>query len=185
MSSSKELKISHSAVVCVESKLRGVITIGSMTVIHPRATIIAEAGPVFIGENNIIEEQACIFHRLREGEEWDENRVLLIGANNVFEVGCSIYARVIGDHNVFEAKCYVGIDIEITNGCIIGAGCELTVPERLQDNSVISGSSCALTIATDKPPAQTLQLEFLSKVLPNYHHLKKTTKKHESQHQVA
>lgn len=47
----------------MESKLKGNITVGSMTVIHPKATIIAEAGPVLIGENNIVEEQALIIHR--------------------------------------------------------------------------------------------------------------------------
>lgn len=48
--------------MCLESKLKGVITIGSMTVVHPKASIIAEAGPIVIGENNIIEEQATIIY---------------------------------------------------------------------------------------------------------------------------
>jgi carbonic anhydrase/acetyltransferase-like protein (isoleucine patch superfamily) len=50
--------------VCNECELRGDITIGSMTVIHPRASIIAEAGPIIIGECNIVEEQARIINRL-------------------------------------------------------------------------------------------------------------------------
>jgi hypothetical protein len=50
--------------VCNECELRGDITIGSMTVIHPRASIIAEAGPIIIGECNIVEEQARITNRL-------------------------------------------------------------------------------------------------------------------------
>lgn len=57
------MKIAPGAVVCVESKLKGSIIVGSMSVVHPKATIIAEAGPVFLGENNIIEEQALIIHR--------------------------------------------------------------------------------------------------------------------------
>lgn len=57
------VKVAPGAVICVESKLRGTITIGSMTVIHPKASIIAEKGPIIIGENNIIEEQAFIWHR--------------------------------------------------------------------------------------------------------------------------
>jgi len=32
-------------------------------VIHPKAKIIAEAGPIIIGENNIIEELACIINK--------------------------------------------------------------------------------------------------------------------------
>lgn len=57
------LKIALHAVVCHESKLRGDITIGAQTIVHPRATIIAEAGPIIIGNSNIIEEQALIINR--------------------------------------------------------------------------------------------------------------------------
>jgi len=49
--------------VCEESKLRGDITIGAGTIIHPSAVIIAEAGPIIIGEHCLIEEQAKIIHR--------------------------------------------------------------------------------------------------------------------------
>lgn len=58
------MKIAPGAMVCNECELRGDITIGSMTVIHPRASIIAEAGPIIIGDCNIIEEQARIINRL-------------------------------------------------------------------------------------------------------------------------
>jgi dynactin-6 len=58
------VKIAPGAMVCNECELRGDITIGSMTVIHPRASIIAEAGPIIIGECNIVEEQARIVNRL-------------------------------------------------------------------------------------------------------------------------
>jgi carbonic anhydrase/acetyltransferase-like protein (isoleucine patch superfamily) len=58
------VKIAPGAMVCNECELRGDITIGSMTVIHPRASIIAEAGPIIIGECNIVEEQARIINRL-------------------------------------------------------------------------------------------------------------------------
>jgi dynactin-6 len=50
--------------VCNECELRGDITIGSMTVVHPRASIVAEAGPIIIGDCNIVEEQARIINRL-------------------------------------------------------------------------------------------------------------------------
>jgi len=45
------------------SELQGDITIGSRTVIHPRAKIIALLGPIIIGENNIIEEQVQIINK--------------------------------------------------------------------------------------------------------------------------
>ena len=43
------VKISAGAVVCNESELRGDITIGARTVIHPKAKILAESGPIIIG----------------------------------------------------------------------------------------------------------------------------------------
>jgi len=49
--------------VCSECDLQGDITIGTRTVIHPRARIIASAGPIYIGENNIIEEQVQIINK--------------------------------------------------------------------------------------------------------------------------
>lgn len=57
------LKIAPGAVVCEESILKGDITIGAKTIIHPRACILAEAGPIIIGEGNIIEEMATIANR--------------------------------------------------------------------------------------------------------------------------
>lgn len=86
-------KIAAGAVVCVESEIRGDVTIGetfiftratflwlfkwhfwfiviniivftgARTVVHPKARIIAEAGPIIIGEGNLIEEQALIINR--------------------------------------------------------------------------------------------------------------------------
>lgn len=37
--------------------------VGARTVVHPKARIIAEAGPIVIGEGNLIEEQALIINR--------------------------------------------------------------------------------------------------------------------------
>ena len=41
----------------------------------------------------------------------------------------------------------------------------------------VYGSSNDRRKQLDRPAPQTLQIDFLSKVLPNYHHLKKSTKK--------
>lgn len=37
--------------------------LGSRTVVHPKACIIAEAGPIIIGEGNLIEERCKIINR--------------------------------------------------------------------------------------------------------------------------
>ncbi|XP_026294239.1 dynactin subunit 6 [Frankliniella occidentalis] len=168
-----DLKIALHAIVCHESKLRGDITIGAHTIVHPRATIIAEAGPIIIGESNIIEEQAHIINRLPPGADPSSQIVMEIGNGNVFEVDCLFESTKMGDQNVLEVKSHVGREVEIKSGCIIGAACKLTGKEVLPENTVVYGRNCARRIAMDKPPIQTLQIEFLTKTLVNYHHLKK------------
>uniref|UniRef100_A0A4W3JY78 Dynactin subunit 6 n=1 Tax=Callorhinchus milii TaxID=7868 RepID=A0A4W3JY78_CALMI len=172
--------IAAGAVVCVESEIRGDVTIGPRTVVHPKARIIAEAGPIIIGEGNLIEEQALIINRYPENvmlqKEDVEPKIMNIGTNNVFEVGCNFEALKIGDNNVIESKAFVGRNVILTNGCIIGACCEVKSCEVIPENTVIYGVDCMRRVQTERPQPQTLQLDFLMKILPNYHHLKKTVK---------
>jgi dynactin-6 len=51
------------AVICQDAELKGEITIGAGTVVHPKATLFAAAGPIEIGENCIVEENAVIVNR--------------------------------------------------------------------------------------------------------------------------
>uniref|UniRef100_G1T0C5 Dynactin subunit 6 n=2 Tax=Oryctolagus cuniculus TaxID=9986 RepID=G1T0C5_RABIT len=176
----KSVKIAPGAVVCVESEIRGDVTIGPRTVIHPKARIIAEAGPIVIGEGNLIEEQALIINaypdNITPDVEDPEPKPMVIGTNNVFEVGCYSQAMKMGDNNVIESKAYVGRNVILTSGCIIGACCNLNTFEVIPENTVIYGADCLRRVQTERPQPQTLQLDFLMKILPNYHHLKKTMK---------
>ncbi|XP_053158169.1 dynactin subunit 6-like [Hemicordylus capensis] len=164
----KSVKIAPGAVVCVESEIKGDVTIGPRTVIHTKARIIAEAGPIVIGEGNLIEEQATIKNVYPENITHDTEDVgakpMIIGTNNVFEVGCCSQAMKIGDNNVIESKAFVGRNVFLTSGYIIGACCN------------VYGADCLRRVQTERPQPQTLQLDFLMKILPNYHHLKKTMK---------
>ncbi|KFM69275.1 Dynactin subunit 6, partial [Stegodyphus mimosarum] len=101
---------------------------------------------------------------------------MVIGANNVFEVGAHVESLRIGDNNVLESKCKVGRNTELSTGCVIGAKCEITCNEVIPENTVIYGSQCERRLQSEKPSPQTLQLEFLTKILPNYHHLRKPTR---------
>ncbi|KAK2167701.1 hypothetical protein LSH36_25g07043 [Paralvinella palmiformis] len=103
-------------------------------------------------------------------------RVLIIGNYNVFEVGSHTEAVKIGDNNVLEAKAVVGRNTILSNGCIIGAMCHVTSNEVLPENTVIFGSNYERRVQHERPQPQTLQLDFLTKILPNYHHLRKPTK---------
>ncbi|XP_076346076.1 uncharacterized protein LOC143244745 isoform X2 [Tachypleus tridentatus] len=172
--SQSNVKIASGAVICKDCELKGDITIGSRTIIHPTARIIAEAGPIIIGENNLVEEQVQIFNRTSTGGSDESTPVLTVGNNNVFEVGSS--SLKIGDNNILESKAKLGRHVELTSGCVIGAMCEITTKEVIPENTVIFGKKCERRIQAEKPTPQTLQLDFLTKVLPNYHHLRKPTK---------
>ncbi|KAM6949470.1 dynactin subunit 6-like [Aplochiton taeniatus] len=180
MMAQKSVKIAAGAVVCVESEIRGDVTIGARTVVHPKARIIAEAGPIIIGEGNLIEEQALIINSYPENilpdTEGIEPKSMSIGTNNVFEVGCVSQALEIGDNNVIESKADLGRHVTLTSGCIVGACCQVNTSEVIPENTVIYGSHCMRRVQTEKPQPQTLQLDFLMKILPNYHHMKKTVK---------
>ncbi|GIX94746.1 dynactin subunit 6 [Caerostris extrusa] len=176
MSSSKpKIIIGPGAVVCKESELVGEITIGSRTVIHPKARIIAEDGPIIIGESNLIEEQVTIINKSKN-KDTHSQIPMIIGGNNVFEVGAYVESMKIGDNNVLESKCVVGKYTRLTSGCVIGAKCEMTCNEIIPENTVIYGSNCDRRLQAEKPAPQTLQLDFLTKILPNYHHLRKPTR---------
>jgi dynactin-6 len=81
-------------------------------------------------------------------------------------------ALSIGDRNVFECKSYVSAGVTVTNGCVIGAGCKLTGEQVLTERTIVYGKNCIQREAMDKQKAQ-IQLDYLRKILPNYHHLRK------------
>ena len=112
----------------------------------------------------MIEEQSLIINR--------SGKPMTIGHNNVFEIGTRMEATSVGDNNVFETKTVIGPHIEITHGCVIGAMCKLTGAERINENTVIFGDNCSRRRAAERPAPQMLQLDFLTKILPNYHHMK-------------
>ncbi|CAB1351878.1 unnamed protein product, partial [Coregonus sp. 'balchen'] len=85
-------------------------------------------------------------------------------------------ALKIGDNNVIESKADLGKKRILTSGCIVGACCQVNTCEVIPENTVIYGSNCMRRVQTERPQPQTLQLDFLMKILPNYHHMKKTAK---------
>ncbi|EDO37040.1 predicted protein [Nematostella vectensis] len=175
----RKLKIGAGSVVCQEAEIKGEVIIGSKTVVHPKARIIAEAGPIIIGDNNLIEEQVTIINPLQveENEEVPPERIVMhIGCNNVFEVGSLCEAVKIGDNNILEAKSRVGRQTVLSHGCVIGARCEVTSQETIPENTVIYGQSCNRRVQAERPVPQSLQLDFLTKILPNYHHMKKSSR---------
>uniref|UniRef100_A0A182IKH2 Dynactin subunit 6 n=1 Tax=Anopheles atroparvus TaxID=41427 RepID=A0A182IKH2_ANOAO len=177
---SNDFKIMPRSMVCEDSNLRGDITISTGCVIHPSSTIIAESGPIILGENCIVEEYATVRYRIPENHpayaevaDGGIAKPLVIGPDNVFEVGSTVEALSIGDRNVFECKSYVSADVTVGSGCVIGAGCRLVGKQTLADKTVIYGGQCLRREALDKQKTQMIQLDYLRKILPNYHHLRK------------
>lgn len=101
----------------------------------------------------------------------------------------------------FCLKAHVGREIELTNGCVIGAACSLTEREIVPENMIVYGSQNQRREMNDKPYVSIIyyyfyyfitqhliffycidqpqigQLDFLLKVLPNYHHFRKSNMK--------
>jgi len=155
-------------VICQEADLRGEITIGAGTVLHPRCRIVAETGPIVLGTNNIVEENAVIFNK--------NSTPLIIGDDNVFEVGCYIEGLGIGNRNVIEARARLIGTTMIGNNCVIGSACTTDLHEKMEDNTVIHGADCSRR--TQQPPSSAQgslhlrHLEYLREMLPKYNHLK-------------
>ncbi|KAI8099223.1 trimeric LpxA-like protein [Halteromyces radiatus] len=155
-------------VVCQETELRGEVSIGAGTVLHPQCRIIAENGPIYIGKNNIIEENTIIFNK--------NAAPLVIGDENVFEVGCYVEGSRLGNNNVIGTRARVLGNTIIGNHCVIGAACSTEVNETIEDMTVIYGSQPNRRTQSNVLPGQATlhfrHLDYLREVLPKYNHLK-------------
>ncbi|CAG8736323.1 8182_t:CDS:2, partial [Racocetra persica] len=101
------------------------------TVLHPQCKILAESGPIIIGLNNIIEENVTIINK--------QPTPLIIGDENVFEVGCYVEGSKIGNKNVIEAKARILGNTSLGDNCVIGAVCSTKRDEAIPNNTVIYG----------------------------------------------
>lgn len=171
------LKCPPSTIICREKTLiLGEVTIGPGCVVHPTARIIARNGPITIGSNNLIEERVNIINNFTEP--------MVIGDNNVFEVYSQCETRRMGSNNIIECKAFVGPEIELTDNCIIGAGCRLPDTPKLSQseeqcqkepldvfkpNTEVYGKDLHRRVVRDLPASShSSQLDFLRKILPNY-----------------
>eukprot|EP01097_Dermamoeba_algensis_P011706 TRINITY_DN918_c0_g1_i1.p1 TRINITY_DN918_c0_g1~~TRINITY_DN918_c0_g1_i1.p1 ORF type:complete len:145 (-),score=31.66 TRINITY_DN918_c0_g1_i1:198-632(-) len=135
---------------------------------HPRCKIIAENGPIEIGENNIFEEMVVIINKSKD--------VMKIGNNNIFEVGSEVYSSKIGDNNTIEAKAFVSEGTSIGNGCVIGTAVKIPCGEQIADHTIVYGPTNS-TKKYDffKENHESLHLshvEILMKTLPKFHKLR-------------
>ncbi|CAE6363921.1 unnamed protein product [Rhizoctonia solani] len=185
--------IHSKAVVCLDADLKGDVTIGSGmsnlaslkyglnallcgpvgTVVHPKATIFAMAGPIIIGAGCIIEEAVIIVNRRKE--------VMRIGDSNLLEIGCRVESPSIGDMNTIGARSRIHHTVRLRNYCVIGAGC-MVVPsedEVLEDFTVIYGPTAERRTWSGRGKIQEADLrqkhvEYLREMLPKFNRLRRT-----------
>lgn len=53
---------------------------------------------------------------------------------------------------IFSLLAQLGRKTELTNGCIIGAMCEVTSQEVIPENTVIYGAKCERRVQSERPP---------------------------------
>ncbi|CAE7082700.1 unnamed protein product [Rhizoctonia solani] len=165
--------IHSKAVVCLDADLKGDVTIGSETVVHPKATIFAMAGPIVIGAGCIIEESVIIVNRRKE--------VMRIGDSNLLEIGCRVESPSIGDMNTIGARSRIHHTVRLRSHCVIGAGC-MVVPsedEVLEDFTVIYGPAAERRTWSGRGKIQEADLrqkhvEYLREMLPKFNRLRRT-----------
>ncbi|TYJ55371.1 hypothetical protein B9479_003986 [Cryptococcus floricola] len=166
------------SIVCLDTDLRGTITIGAGVIVHPKATIFAAAGPIVIGDNCVIEEDSIIINRHKE--------IMRIGEQNHFMVGCRVEAPSIGDYNTFQPRCTVSSQVAISDHCILSAGTIAllapgsdTTREVLPPYTVIYGADSSRRIWVGSGEASELALrarhsEYLREILPKFNRLRPT-----------
>ncbi|KAF9019007.1 trimeric LpxA-like protein, partial [Hymenopellis radicata] len=165
-----KFSIHSKAVVCQDVELKGDITIGAGSVVHPKATIFALAAPIVIGTGCIVEEGAIIVNRRKE--------VMRIGDENLFEIGCRIECPVVGNYNTFSTRSRVHHTIRISSFCVIGAGCLLvpTEEETLEDYTMVYGPAAERRQWSGRGKVQEIDLrrkhaEYLREMLPKFNRL--------------
>ncbi|KAI8645722.1 trimeric LpxA-like protein, partial [Parasitella parasitica] len=156
------------SVVCQETELKGEISIG--TVLHPQCRVIAENGPIYIGKNNIIEENVIIF-------------------NNVINDSCHGYIMLItflssdvegsriGNNNIVESRARIVGSTSVGNYCVIGSACSTESNETIPDLTIVYGAQSKRRNQSEPLATQATlharHLDYLREVLPKYNHLKK------------
>lgn len=164
--------IHSKAVVCQDVELKGDITIGSGTIVHPKATIFAIAGPIVIGTGCIVEEGAIIVNRRKE--------VMRIGDDNLFEIGCRVESPTIGNFNTVSTRARVHHTVRLSSYCVVGAGC-LVVPtedEVLEEYTVVYGPTAERRTWSGRGKVQEADLrrkhaEYLRETLPKFNRLRR------------
>lgn len=119
-----------------EAKLSGDIRVGAGCVIHPKALLLAEGGPILLGRDNIVEEQSIIINRPSPSAP---GAAMRIGDSNHFHVGCQVLATAVGNSNAFHVRSEVSEGSVVGNGCVIGAAVKVAPNTTVPDATMVYG----------------------------------------------
>ncbi|KZO95304.1 hypothetical protein CALVIDRAFT_516056 [Calocera viscosa TUFC12733] len=170
----KDRFIIHSrAVVCSDVDLKGEVTIGSNTVVHPKVAIYAIAGPIVIGSGCIIEEGVVIVNRRKD--------VMRIGDENHFEINSRLECPTMGSCNVIGTRARVHHTASLSSYCVIQPAVVFSpaTPEILPDYSVIfdeGGSERRIWSGQGAEQERALRqkhAEYLRELLPKFNRQRK------------
>ncbi|KAJ1733613.1 hypothetical protein LPJ61_001476 [Coemansia biformis] len=164
------LQLDLHALVCKNAVIEGDVQIGSGTVVHVGASIIAKNGPIIIGSNNIICERAAIINH--------HSTPLMIGDNNLLETDCLVEGRGIGHGNTIQARGRVAGTSTLGNNCVVGATCTTEPAESVPDNTVLFGNPQSRRLRaggnTEHAATHKRHLEYIHEMLPRYNHIVET-----------
>lgn len=79
---------------------------------------------------------------------------MLIGENNMFEIGSQFAGTSIGNNNILGQKAVVGENVQLSNGCVIGPRCELLQNGTLAERTCIYGDNNERRTMHDSPPVR-------------------------------
>merc|ERR1712117_37756 len=127
---------------------------------------------IIIGERNLIEERTTIIN--------ESSSVMIIGDDNVFEVGSEIKARMIGNNCIFGIKSKIGKNVSVEDGVVLASKCEVIVSDKSSDKivtikegtSIFGENSENWHTVKQMPTSQSQQIDYLKNVLPKYHQMK-------------
>ncbi|KAJ2778347.1 hypothetical protein H4R18_004652 [Coemansia javaensis] len=161
------LRLAVDALVCKNAAIEGDVQVGSGTVVHVGASIIARNGPIIIGSNNIVSERAAIVNH--------GAAPLVIGDNNLLETDCLVEGRGIGHGNVVQVRGRVAEGSTLGNGCVVGAMCTTEPAESVPDNTVLFGSPQQRRQRAgpnaEHAAVHKRHLEYIREMLPRYNHI--------------
>ncbi|KAG0242852.1 Dynactin subunit 6 [Mortierella sp. GBA43] len=143
---------------------------------RPRLTISTKAlvlcrvwatgGNIIFGSGNIVEENAVIINRGPDA--------LIIGDNNVFEVGSVMEGSKMGNRNTLEVRSHVKAGTWVGDDCVIGTVCSTHEGEILEDKTVIYGANNQRRTYSGSRTSHNIvhgrHLDYLMQTLPKFNH---------------